>query len=133
MSAEELPATEVGADRRWTSAAWWSGLVLVAGVVVGRVVDNNVILVLAVLVAAAIFVAVARTRPAVVTRDEVRLPKRTIRRADVVSITRAEDSTALVFHDAQGRVVGLADVFELSGTLREALHRHGWPEVDAPA
>jgi hypothetical protein len=131
MSADE--ATQVGADRRWTSAAWWSGLVLVAGVVVGRVTDSTVVLALAVVVAAALFVAVARTRPAVVTREEIRLPKRTIRREEVATISRAGESTALVFRDREGRVVGLADLFDLSGKLDEALRRHGWPEVDASA
>ena len=131
MSADE--ATEVGAERRWASATWWAGLVVLAGVVVGRVTGHAVPSILGVAVGAAIFAAVLRTRPAVVTRDEVRLPKRTIRRADVASITRSEDSTALVFRDRDGRVVGLADVFELSGKLRDALRRHGWPEVDAPA
>jgi hypothetical protein len=132
MSTDE--ATEVGADRRWAAAAWWGGLVLVAGVVVGRVTGSTVVLVLAVLATAAVGVAVVRTRPAVVSREEVRLPKRTIRRADVARITRApEDSTALVFLDRDGKVVGLADLFDASGAFREALRRHGWPEVDAPA
>jgi hypothetical protein len=126
-------ATEVGTDRRWASAAWWGGLVVLAGVIVGRLTGSGVPDVLGVGVGAAIFATVLRTRPAVVTRDEVRLPKRTIRREDVASITRSDDSTALVFRDRDGKVVGLADLFELSGRLREALRRHGWPDVDAPA
>jgi hypothetical protein len=131
MSTDE--ATEVGADRRWAAAAWWGGLVLVAGIVVGRVTGSTVVLVLAVLTAAAVAVAVLRTRPAVVTREEVRLPKRTIRRTDVARITRTGESTALVFLGPDGKVVGIADLFDASGSFREALRRHGWPEVDAPA
>ena len=132
--SEDSSATEVGADRRWTTAAWWSALVLVAAVIVSRVGDHGpVILGLGLVAAAAVFVVAVRTKPAVVTRDEVRLPRRTIRRADVASVTRATDSTALVFRDAQGSIVGLADLYERSGKFREALREHGWPEVDQPA
>jgi hypothetical protein len=76
-----------------------------------------------------VFVAFARAKPTVVTRDEIRLPKRTIRRDEVASITRADETTALVFRDAEGRIIGLVELFELSGKLRAALREHGWPEV----
>jgi hypothetical protein len=136
MSTEELPASEVGPDRRgrWLSALWWSGLVLVPALVVARLGDHGpVLLGLGVVVAGFIFFAVLRTRPATVTRDEVRLPKRTIRRADVARVTRTDESTAFVFRGPDGQVVGIVDVFEQSGRLREALRAHGWPEVEASA
>lgn len=134
MSTEELPATEVGPDRRgrWLSATWWSGLVLVPALVVARLGDHGVvILVLGLVVAALVFVAFVRHRPTVVTRDQVRHSRRTIRRAEVTRVTRSEETTALVFR-GDGGVVGIIDVFEQSGKLREALRAHGWP-VDAPA
>lgn len=130
-SADDIVATEVGPRRRWASALWWSLLVLVPALVVARLGDHGpVILGLGIVVAGLLFVVLLRTKPAVVTPDEIRLPRRTIRRAQVTSITRSDESTALVFRDAGGRVVGLADLFEHSGTFREALREHGWPEVD---
>ena len=136
MSTEEVPASEVGPDRRgrWLSALWWGGLVLVPAVVVARLGGNGaVILGLGVVVAGFVFFAVLRARPATVTRDEVRLPKRTIRRADVARVTRSDESTALVVRGPEGQVVGIVDVFEQSGKLREALRAHGWPDVEASA
>jgi hypothetical protein len=136
MSTEEVPASEVGPDRRgrWLSALWWGGLVLVPAVVVARLGGNGaVILGLGVVVAGFVCFAVLRARPATVTRDEVRLPKRTIRRADVARVTRSDESTALVFRGPEGQVVGIVDVFEQSGKLREALRAHGWPDVEASA
>ena len=116
------------------SALWWAGLVLVGAVLVSRAADHKTtILGLGFAASAAVFAAVLRTRPAVVTREEVRLPRRSIRREDVVRVTRATDSTALVFRDGEDRIVGLADLAELSGKFREALREHGWPEVDRPA
>jgi hypothetical protein len=95
-----------------------------------RVVEHHrTILVLGVALAAAIFVVALRTRPAVVSDDEVRLPRRSIPRAGVASVTSSSDTTALVFRDRQGAIVGLADLRERSGELREALRTHGWPEV----
>jgi hypothetical protein len=133
-SSEQLPATEVGPDRRgrWLSALWWSALVLVPALVVARLGDHGaVILGLGVVVAAVVFAALVRHRPTVVTRDEVRHPKRAIRRADVARVTRSEETTALVFHGVDGGVVAIIDVFEQSGKLREALRAHGWPVGDA--
>ena len=127
---EQPPATEVGPDRRgrWLSALWWSALVLVPAVVVARLGDHGaVILALGVVAAAAVFSAFARRRPTVVTGDEVRHHKRTIRRSDVARVSRSEESTALVFHGTEGGVVGIVDAFERSGSLREALRAHGWP------
>ena len=127
---EPTLATEVRPDRRWPGAIWWSVLVLVPALVVARLGGHGpVILGLGLVIAAAVFVAFLRAKPTVVTRDEVRLAKRTIRREDVASITRSDESTAFVFRDANGRIVGLADLFELSGKFREALAQHGWPEV----
>jgi hypothetical protein len=77
-----------------------------------------------------VFVAFVRRRPTAVTDGEVRHHKRTIRRSDVARVTRSEESTALVFHGADGGVVGIVDAFERAGTLRDALRAHGWP-VDA--
>lgn len=132
-ATDDTDATAVGPDRRWTGALWWSLLVFVPALVIGRVGDHGpVIIPLGAVVAAIVFVVVLRTTPAVVTREEVRLPKRTIRRADVTAITRSEESTALVFRGPDGGVVGVADLFERSGRFREALERHGWPEVDRP-
>jgi hypothetical protein len=134
MSTEELPATEVGPDRRgrWLSASWWSGLVLVPALVVARLGDHGaVILGLGLVVAAVVFVAFVRHRPTVVTHDQVRHSRRTIRRAEVTRITRSDETTALVFW-GEGGVVGVIEVFEQSGKLREALRTHGWP-VDDPA
>jgi hypothetical protein len=134
MSTEELPASEVGPGRRGRlfSATWWSALVLVPALVVARLGDHGAVILIVGLVAAGlVFVAVVRTQPTVVTRDEVRHRKRTIRRTDVASITRPDESTALVFRGVEGQVVGLVDVFEQSGRLREALRAHGWPEVGA--
>src|SRR4051794_15922676 len=136
MSTEELPATEVGPDRggRVLSALGWSGLVLVPALVVARLGGHGrVILALGVVVAALVFLAGVRERPTVVSRDELRHHKRTIRRADVSRITHAEESTALVFHGVDGGVVGIVDVFGRSGALREALQAHGWPEAGATA
>jgi hypothetical protein len=136
MPTEEKPAIEVGADRRgrWLSAAWWGGLVLVAAVVVARLGGHGqVVLVLGVVVAALVVLAAVRERPVVVTADQVRHPKRTIRRADVARITGSGESTALVFHGADGGVVGIVDVFGRTGALRDALRAQGWPEVDASA
>ena len=136
MPTEEKPAIEVGADRRgrWLSAAWWGGLVLVAAVVVARLGGHgHVVLVLGVVVAALVVLAAVRERPVVVTVDQVRHPKRTIRRADVARITGSGESTALVFHGADGGVVGIVDVFGRTGALRDALRAQGWPEVDASA
>jgi len=127
---EQVLATEVRPGRRWPGALWWSLLVLVPALVVARLGDHGpVILVLGLVAAAAVFLAVLRAKPTVVTRAEIRTPKRTIRRDDVVSITRSDETTALVFRGADGGVVGLVDVFELSGRLRAALREHGWPEV----
>jgi hypothetical protein len=135
MATEEMPATEVGSDRRarLRSAAWWSALVLVPAFVVARLGDHGaVILGLGVVAAALVFLAVVRTPATVVTREEVRHPKRTIRRADVTRVTRSDETSALVFHGHDGGVVGIVDAFEHAGKLREALRAHGWPEVDAP-
>jgi len=131
--SEQSLGTEVGPDRRWPAAIWWSVLVLVPAVVVARLGGNGpVILGLGVVVAVAVFVAFLRARPTVVTREEIRTPKRTIRRDDVARITRSDETTALVFRDADGRIVGLVELFELSGELRAALREHGWPEVGQP-
>jgi hypothetical protein len=136
MSTEEMPATAVGPDRRGRllSAVWWSALVLVPALVVARLGDHGpVILGLGIVAAGIVFLTFARARPTVVTHDEVRHPKRTIRRADVARITRSDETTALVFRGPDGGVVGIVEVFEQAGKLREALRAHGWPEVDAPA
>jgi hypothetical protein len=135
MSTEEMPATEVGpgGPGRVLSAAWWSALVLVPALVVARLGGHGpVILGLGVVIAALVFVAIFRTPPTVVTRHEVRHPKRTIRRDDVVRITRSDETTALVFRGPDDGVVGIVDAFDKAGKLREALRAHGWPEVDAP-
>jgi len=134
MATEEMPATEVGSSGRGRlrSAFGWSALVLVPALVVARLGGHaTVIFGLGVVAAALVFVAVVRTPPTVVTRDEVRHPKRTIRRADVIRITRSAETTALVFHGPDGGVAGIVDAFEHAGQLREALRTHGWPEVDA--
>ena len=134
MSTEELPATEVGpgGTGRAISAAGWSALVLVPALVVARLGDHGpVILGLGLVIAALVFVAIYRTPATVVTRDEVRHPKRTIRRADVVRVTRSGETTALVFRGPDDGVVGIVDAFDKAGQLREALRAHGWPEVDA--
>lgn len=133
---QDPPATEVGPDRRgrWLSALGWSALVLVPALVVARLGGHGrVILVLGVVVAALVFLAALRERPTVVSRDELRHHKRTIRRADVARITRSAESTALVFHGADGGVVGIVDLFGRSGALRDALRAQGWPEVGASA
>ena len=132
--AEQTLATAVGPDRRWPEAIWWSVVVLVPAVVVARLGDNGpVILGLGIAIAGAVFVAFLRAKPTVVTRDEIRLPKRTIRRQDVARVTRSDETTAFVFRDADGGIVGLVDLFELSGKFRDALQQHGWPVAGVEA
>lgn len=131
-AGQEPTATEIGSSARdrWRSALGWGVFVLVGVVLMSRVVEHHrTILVLGVVLAAVIFVVALRTRPAVVTDDEIRLPRRSIPRAGVARVTSSSDTTALVFRDDQGAIVGLADLHERSGELREALRTHGWPEV----
>ena len=133
MSTDETEATAIGpvAGGRLRSAIWWGALVLVPAVVVAKLGGHgSVILPLGLLAAAVVVVAASREKPTVVTREEVRHPKRTIRRADVTSITRSGESTAFVFRGPDGGVVGVVDVFGRSAALRAALTAHGWPEVE---
>jgi len=93
---------------------------------------HTAILVLGLVLVAAVFVVLGRTRPAIVTDEEVRLPRRTIRRADVARVTRSLETTAFIFHAAEGGVVGVADLHERSGEFRDALRAHGWPRSSRP-
>ena len=128
--AQEPSATGIGSSSRdrWRSALGWGGFLLVAAVLLSRVfAHHTTILVLGLLLSAVVFVVVLRTRPAVVTDDEIRLPRRTIRREGVARVTRSTDSTAFLFRDEKDAIVGLADLHERSEEFREALRRHGWP------
>ena len=133
---QEPSATGIGTSRRdrWRSALGWGGFLLVAVVLMSRAAEHHTaILVLGLVLVAAVFVVLGRTRPAIVTDEEVRLPRRTIRRADVARVTRSLETTAFIFHAAEGGVVGVADLHERSGEFRDALRAHGWPEVEPPA
>ena len=136
MNPEQEPrATGVGSSRRdrWRRALGWGGSILVATLLMSRAFEHRTaLLVLALVLSAVIFVVILRERPAIVTDDEIRLPRRTIRREGVVRVSRSLETTALIFH-GEGGVVGVADLHGRSGEFRDALRAHGWPEVGPPA
>jgi hypothetical protein len=129
-------ATQVGRTFRGRvlEALWWSVLVLVPAWLVARGSDDKaVVLGLGVAVAAVVFVAFVRRDATVVTAEEIRLRKRTIRRADVARVTAGTETTALVFRDADDRIITVADLMGQARTFREALRAHGWPPVEPEA
>lgn len=133
VTNDETPATEVGQSLsgRVLEGLWWSALVLVPAWVVSRFSDQAwLILGLGVAVALVVFVAFVRRDGTVVTSEEIRLRKRTIRRSDVARVTSDGETTALVFRDSRGGVVALADLMGQSRAFRDALHTHGWPDVE---
>ena len=133
---EELSATEVGQTRRGRvlEALWWSALVLVPAWLVARGSQNKpVILGIGLVAAGVVFVAFVRRDPTVVTAAEIRLRKRTIRRADVARVTANSESTALVFRDVDGRIITVTDRMGQSRAFRDALRKHGWPDVETDA
>ena len=134
MTTPERPAvTAVGPTRRGRllEAGWWSALVLVPAWLVARGSENRgVVLGLGLVVAAVVFAMFARRDPTLVSDEEIRLRRRTVRRADVTRVTGSSESTALAFRGPDGAIVALTDPMGRSRAFRDALRQHGWPPVE---
>jgi hypothetical protein len=133
---EETAPTRVvqATGGRLAEALMFSAAVLVPAWFIGRGSDAGpVIYGIGLVVAVLVFVAFLRPDPRVVSDHEIRLRRKTIRRADVVRVTRSAETTALAFRGPDGSVVALHDPMGQYRPFRDALREHGWPEVELQA
>jgi hypothetical protein len=117
---------------RLTEGLFFGALPLLAAWVVARnSPSHRWILVLAVLVALALFVGMLTHTAAVVSDAEVKVRRTTIRRSDVGRVTAPGQAPSLVFRDADDRILRVVNLTETHvATMRTALREHGWPEVE---
>ena len=130
---EEIAPTRVVQSPvgRLGEALMFSAAVLLPAWFIGRGSEARpVIYGIGAVLAVLIVVAFMRPDPKVVSREEIRLRKKTIRRSDVARVTCSTETTALVFRGAGSAIVTLFDPMGQSRPFREALRKHGWPEVE---
>jgi propanediol dehydratase large subunit len=89
-------------------------------------------LVVAAVLSAALFVSFLTHTSAVVSDTEIKVRKGRIPRSEIARVTASADAPALVFRDAEDRIVRILNLTETHVVMmREALRAHGWPEVEA--
>ena len=117
---------------RVAEGLFFGAMPLVAAWVVSRNSPHyGLVLVLAVVLALALFVGFLTHTSAVVTDSEIKMRKGTVRRADVGRVTVTGEASALVFRDAEDRILRVLNLTEAHlAAMRAALRDHGWPEVE---
>lgn len=134
MTSRDSTATVIrsGLAGRLAEGLFFGAMPLLAAWVVSRNSPNHgLILALAAVLSLALFVGFLRHTSAVVTDTEVTMRKGTVRRGDVGRVTVTGEASALVFRDADDRILRVLNLTEAHlAAMRAALRDHGWPEVE---
>jgi hypothetical protein len=117
---------------RLAEAVFFGVLPLVAVWVVARNSENyRPLLLAAILLSLVLFVSFMTHTSAVVSDTEIKVRKGRIRRSDVGRVTAPVEAPALVFRDADDRILRIVNLTETHVVMmREALRKHGWPQVE---
>ena len=134
MSSRESTATVIrsGPVGRLSEAVFFGVLPMVAVWLVARSSPNyRWLLLAAVVLSVALFVGFLTHTAAVVTDAEIKVPKGRIQRSQVGRVTATTEAPALVFRDADDRILRIVNLGATHMvTMRAALRVHGWPEVE---
>ena len=134
MTSRDSTATVIrsGLAGRLAEGVFFGAMPLLAAWVVSRnSTHHGVVLVLAAVLSLALFVGFLTHTSAVVSDTEVRVRRGTLRRSEVGRVTATGESTALVFRDADDRILRVLNLTEAHhAAMRAALRDHGWPEVE---
>ena len=134
MTSRDPGATVIrsGLLGRLLEALMFGAAPLVAVWLVARNSENfRPLLVAAIVLAGVMFVAFLNHVSAVVSDTEIKVRKGSIPRSRVARVTASTDAPALVFRDADDRILRILNLTETHvAMMRAALRDHGWPEVE---
>ena len=134
MTSRESTATVIrsGLGGRLAEAVCFGVIPVVAVWLVSRNSPNyRPLLVIAIVLSVALFVGFLTHTAAVVSDTEIKVRKGRIQRSEVGRVTAPSEAPALVFRDADDRIIRILNLSETHVVMmRAALREHGWPEVE---